>query len=582
MEPKRKITFKTVLIAFLALLGLFFIIIMLMPDDEEDRENEYEISDTDTREADEAEETGSEREAVADNRRDKVEEARERTQQSIEKRLKTEVDAISVGTDAKSATVMIYMNGSDLETNAGAASRDIEEMLSSGIGENVNVVLQTMGTKKWWDYGISSKTAQTWEIRDGELVLVRDKLGQLDCTSKDTLSEFINFGKKNYPADRYIFLFWDHGGGPVYGFGYDEWQSPEKSLTLSDMLKAFKENSDIHFDIIGMDCCIMANIETCYALAPFCRYALLSEDFESALGWSYTRWMERLENDPGISTPLLGKYIVDDIVEENENSPEGDSTSIGLFNVSTAMSLFSAWKDYAYKNEEALLGTNFSRLHLAKGRSSRGLLDLWLNDQSDVTLSDYYISDILALIESIDNESDEAKNLMSALKAAVVYYGHTEDKNELTGLSVSLPYGDEEFYDRLKDVYEDVGVDSEYIDWLGAFVEEDQEDYYDFSVFEDLWNGWADYESEYGCNISNGGACEYGYDYDSDEYADEWDEEYSDDDWIYDYDEELWYTYDDDMLYLYDDETELLYYYDEENDELYYYDEEDDDWYFAE
>lgn len=488
--------------------------------------------------------------------------------------------AITVDTNAATATVMIYVNGSDLETKAGEASGDIGEMIESGIGKNVNVIIQTMGTKEWQDYGISSKTSQTYKIENGKLKLIRDDLGQLDCTSAKTLSEFIGFCKSSYPADRYMLIFWDHGGGPVYGFGYDEWQTDENaSLTLAEMTAAFSEHNDIRFDLIGMDCCIMASMETLYAFAPYCKYALLSEDFESGLGWSYARWMKHLEEHPGISTPLLGKYIVDDIVKTNEEEYGGDSACLGLFNVSTAKSLYTAWKTYAYKNEDALLNKNYSRPHMAKGR---GFWDLWGFDESDVTLSDYYITDILALVENVDNDSDEAKSLMSALKAAVAYYGHTSDKNELTGLAVSLPYGDTYFYSQLKDVYTDIGFEKEYIDWLGQFVYSDgYEDYYDYGGFESSWGGWGAYENEYGCNISSGGSCEYGYDYDCDDYC-YYNEGNEDDNWIYDYEEDLWYCYEDDILYLYDEESDTIFYYDEYTDEIYYYDEEQDDWFLAE
>ncbi len=492
------------------------------------------------------------------------------------------IEAVSVGTDAKSATIMIYMNGSDLETQNGQATWDIAEMLSSGIGKNVNVIIQTMGTKKWKDYGISGKTAQTWRVEDGELSLLRDDLGQLDCTRADTLSEFVGYCKSSFPAERYLFLFWDHGGGPVYGFGYDEWQDEEDSLTIAEMSRAFSEHPDIHFDIIGMDCCIMASLETCYALAPYCKYTLLSEDFESGLGWSYRGWMRKFEENPGISTPLLGKEIVDTAIEANETSPDGDSASLGLFNESTAKTLFTAWKMFAYKNEDALLGKNYSRKHRAKGRGGKGFFSgLWDSDASDVTLSDYYISDILALVENIDNKSDEAKALTSALKASVAYFGHTSDKNELTGLAVSLPYGDSYFYKQLKSVYMDIDLDSEYIQWLEHFVSgSSYENFYDYDGFENSWEGWGAYESEYGCNILSG-SCEYGYDYDSGDYSGYDDDELSDD-WIYDYEEDLWYLYDDDMLFLYDEESDMIFYYDEEEDEIYYYDEDDDDWYLAE
>lgn len=498
------------------------------------------------------------------------------------RKLNADVEPVPVGTDAKSATIMIYMNGSDLETKYGEATWDISEMLSSGIGENVNVLIQTMGTRQWQDYGISGKTSQTWKIDNGELLPVRDGLGQLDCTLSETLSEFIDFSKSSYPAERYLFLFWDHGGGPVYGFGYDEWQDPEDSLTIAEMSRAFAEHPDVHFDIIGMDCCIMASLETCYALAPYCKYTLLSEDFESGLGWSYSGWMKKFEENPGMSTPLLGKEIVDAAIDANESSPDGDSACIGLFNESTVKNLFTAWKEYAYKNEDALLGTNYSRKHRAKGRGERGLPDdFWGTDQSYVTLSDYYISDILALTENIDNSSDEAKALTSALKAAVTYYGHTSDKNELTGLAVSLPYGDPDFYKQLKSVFMEIDIDSEYVQWLGHFVTDSSYDsYYDYGSFASFWGGWGDYESEYGGNLSNG-SCEYGYDYCSDECSGYEDEDDTDD-WIYDYEEDIWYLYEDDMLFLYDEESDTICYYDEDEDELYYYDENDDDWYLLE
>ncbi len=551
---------KHAIFVSLAVIGALFVILMMIPDDAvEDTESKKIKSGKDT----------------------KVSE----TQESKEKNSIENMETVSVGTDAKSATIMVYVNGSDLESNAGEASTDISEMVSSGIGENVNVIIQTMGTKKWDDtYGIDSSTAQTYEVADGGLSLVRDNLGQLDCTSEETLSEFIGFCKTNYPAERYIFVFWDHGGGPVYGFGYDEWQDEGQSLTIAEMSRAFSEHTDIHFDMIGMDCCIMADIETCYALAPYCKYTLLSEDFESGLGWSYTNFMKSLEENPGMSTPLLGKKIIDDIIEDNEESMSGDSACIALFNESTVESLFEAWKSYVYKNEEALFQKNFSKSHKAKGRTNKGFWDSWESDGSNVTLSDYYITDILALVESVDNESDEARSLMSALKACVAYYGHTSDKNELTGMAVSLPYGDSSFYEQLKTVYMELGIDEEYINWLSGFVTTSgYEDYYDYDSFESSWGGWADYESDYGANISSGGECEYAFDYDSydGDYYD-YDSGDSYDDWIYDYEEEMWYLYDDDVLYLYDDESNIMYYYDEEYDEIYYYDEEYDEWYLVE
>ena len=595
-------TIKKILIGILVILGILFILILLMPDDDADMksqsiETSAEKEESSSEEADSTSEKEDSSSEEADSSSEKEESSgNKRDDASPGGRGKdTDVEAVSAGTDAANATVMVYMNGSDLETEGGEATTDISEMLSSGIGDNVNVVIQTMGTRTWHDYGISSKTSQTYIIKDKSLELVRDDLGQLDCTKEETLSEFIGYCSDSYPADRYFFIFWDHGGGPVYGFGYDEWQAEDSSLTIDEMAKAFGKHKDVHFDIIGMDCCIMANMETCYALSPYCKYALLSEDFESGLGWCYKDWMKKLEENPGMSSPLLGKYIVDSIIEDNENSEDGDSSCIGLFNESTIKNLYSAWKEYAYLNEDALLGNNYSKKHMSKGRSSvddKGFWEMWGFDLSSVTLEDYYISDMLALVESIDSESNEAKNLISVLKAAVAYYGHTSDSNELTGMAVSLPYGDRDFYKRLKKVYKSVGFEDEYIEWLEKFVDsEGQDDFFDFGFFEDSWGGWGEYEEEYGCSDGN---CTNSWFYSddgswSDDFCENENSEYYDygdedsfDDWIYDYEEELWYLYEDGILYLYDDETDTTYYYDEDEDIVYAYDEENDEWYEAE
>ena len=474
-----------------------------------------------------------------------------------------DIEPVEIGSDAKSATVMIYMNGSDLETKAGEATTDLSEMIDSGVGENVNVIVQTMGTKRWQDYGISSKTSQIYRVYKGELELVRDNLGQLDCTESDTLSDFIDFGKKNYPADRYMLIFWDHGGGPVYGFGYDEWQPDTESLTLDEIQEALRENSDITFDIIGMDCCIMANLETCYVLSPFCKYAVLSEDFESGLGWSYTEWMKLLEENPGISTPLLGKKIIDGMVAANENDDEaGGSSTMILVNERAVPDLVKKWTEYAYKNSDKLLGSNYSKLHKAIGRGFiETFFDSWEDDESPVTMDNYYVSDMMSIVESVGQEDEVTDNLRTSLKDCVAYFGHTSDKNELTGLAVSLPYGDRDFYDQLVSVYSKCGFDKKYIDWLERFVSaKGSDDYCDYSGFEDSWCGWGTYEQGWGSGSM---------DEDSD-------------DWEYDYEEKIWYLYEDGNVYLYDDESDIMFFYDEYEDTLYYYDEEDDDWYIAE
>ncbi|MBR6646103.1 MAG: hypothetical protein IKL09_01140 [Clostridia bacterium] len=66
------------------------------------------------------------------------------------------------GADGKSATLMVYMVGSDLESKGGAATNDLQEMADSGVDlSKVNVVVYAGGSKKWHNDNISEDSGHT-------------------------------------------------------------------------------------------------------------------------------------------------------------------------------------------------------------------------------------------------------------------------------------------------------------------------------------------------------------------------------------------------------------------------------------
>lgn len=400
-------------------------------------------------------------------------------------------------------TVLVFMNGSNLETDSGEATEDIAEMIAGGYTENVNILIQTMGTKKWWNYNISSRRTQRYQVVQNDLKLVDDSLGYLSPAEAGSLSSFVEWGAKNYPASRYELIFWDHGAGPVYGFGYDELGDEDDTLTLDEMQSALSD-AGVYFDFIGMDCCLMSSLEVCCALRDYCDYTILSEDFESGLGWSYTNWVKKLRRDPTISTEKLGQVIIDDMVTANErNTDYGDNAILTMVDEGMMKVLFSSWVDFAYANEDALLGKNYStELSRARGgrdallAQQRGMFSDWLYSDLDYygsaatyDMSDYYVTDILATAQTI--KSTESQALSAALAEAIVYSRSTDGDANLSGLSVTLPYGDREFYNELKTVFSNCGLDSEYITWLGKFVDTGSAyDFADFSNWENRWDGW--------------------------------------------------------------------------------------------
>lgn len=540
-------------IGFLVLLAIvvLFIIWLLTDDEEYDDKNEIGLSQT----------VAQENTTVADVNQEQT------TSVSPADAFLRNPQARIKGNGEDRVTVFVYMNGSDLESDDNEATTDLQEMIQAGGSDKVNILVQTMGTKKWSkSLGIASDRSQIWCINNTGFNLVRDDLQQLDCTSGDTLRNFVTWGVSNYPADRYILLFWNHGGGPVYGFGYDQWQGENDALTI-DEIQAALRSSGVYFDFIGMDCCIMSSLEVCCALYDFCDYTILSEDFESGYGWAYTEWLKKLYNNTSITIPELGKTIVDEMV--NYNRINDEEAILAVIDEGAMKVLYTAWENFAYANDNTLKGRNYGqkRTRALGDRVSpllreKGFLSNWLfGDSDEASLSEYYINDIMAVAKNVS--SKESESLSAALTKSIVYLGVTDGDSGLTGLSVTLPYGDEEFYQELKGVFSNCGFDEGYIDWLGEFVDaEGSDNYFDYDDWSENWsddwfeddadsdwedNSWSlwdilfgDWEEEsydelnddYGWGWSNRGYEDW-YNDSYDDWGDDFDEWNIGDDWYY-------------------------------------------------
>ena len=120
-------------------------------------------------------------------------------------------------------TVLVYLCGSNLESEMGAASDDIREMLASGAGASgaVNVLAATGGSARWQAYGISGARVQYYSL-NGDAPLLLAEAGRASMGSADTLAAFLRYGLANAPAERTALILWDHGGGLVYGLCEDE------------------------------------------------------------------------------------------------------------------------------------------------------------------------------------------------------------------------------------------------------------------------------------------------------------------------------------------------------------------------
>jgi hypothetical protein len=156
-------------------------------------------------------------------------------------------------------------------------------MLNADLSDKVNVLVYTGGCKKWQNSAVSSTTNQIWQVKDEGMICLEKDLGSHAMTDPDNLSWFIRWCEKNYPANRKALIFWDHGGGSVSGYGYDEKFARDGSMDLAEIDEALTDGG-VRFDFVGFDACLMATTETALMLGKHADYLIASEETEPGSG----------------------------------------------------------------------------------------------------------------------------------------------------------------------------------------------------------------------------------------------------------------------------------------------------------
>lgn len=94
-------------------------------------------------------------------------------------------------------------------------------------------------------------------------------------------------------------------------------------------------------NVLGFDACLMAMAETAYAFTPHVNVVVASEELEPAAGWRYSKWMDRLVANPGMSDRQLGSTLVNMYREQYGNEYLTTLSAINLTNFRTALGQLS-------------------------------------------------------------------------------------------------------------------------------------------------------------------------------------------------------------------------------------------------
>lgn len=372
-------------------------------------------------------------------------------------------------------TVLVYLNGSDLESSwseeyevySGAASTDLEEMTSGLSGDDVQVIVETGGTLNWANSQISGEQNQRWAVNEGSLKKMAD-IGAKNMGESQTLADFVTWGVKNYPANRYALIFWDHGGGSVLGFGSDELFDGD-SLTLNEIgagLAAAYEKTGKKLELVGFDACLMATLETAHQLSPYAEYMIASQELEPGHGWDYVGALGYLSSEPYASGAEFGKAIVDTYKEHATVFGEEKSITLSVTDLDKVPAVVQAL-DALVKEAGPIITEDTKRFYsFAEGRSKA--------EDYGSTTAHGGITDMADLASIAKNVSGQYPNTADALKnaihSAVVYNMNSQGRPGASGLSIYFPHKDKENFENNLSVYDGIGFSEVYNDFLNRYI----------------------------------------------------------------------------------------------------------------
>ncbi len=330
----------------------------------------------------------------------------------------------------KDWTLLIYLVGSDLESGGESGTNDLAEMKAAGSTNNVNVVVLTGGANKdGW------RTPKSWLIKDGEQMPLEFQASDNAMSTPQNITDFVNWGIQNYPANKIMLTFWNHGAD-IRGYGVDETSNMQMSVPqITDAVgKTDYVKTGNRFEIIGFDACLMATLEVQSSLKDYGSYFIGSEETEPGHGWNYTPIIQAMEGGNATTGDVLGRIVVDGFKAQAEQEETSNVTLaiIDLSKISTLESTLETLFDRIKQDSKV------RSLHKARGEAEEYSKSIKNPEYSEDMVD---VGDLMKRLKSVDPDlSMEADAVLSAVKNAVIHNVKDMTRPLATGISMYIPH----------------------------------------------------------------------------------------------------------------------------------------------
>jgi len=210
-------------------------------------------------------------------------------------------------------TILVYMNAaSDLHP---FSVLNVNQMESIAQNSDVRFVLQWKQTRDIYPNSSFDGTRRMLVKPDttGAIAseVIQDMGTEVDMGDKATLTQFINWGKTNYPADRYGIVMWSHGNGwrrgerPSRAASYDD--QTGNAIQIWELADAIGQDQ---FEFLAWDMSLMQMTEVAYEIKDSVDYVVGSEESPPGEGYPYDTVFSSWRDNPNASTRQLLQSFV--------------------------------------------------------------------------------------------------------------------------------------------------------------------------------------------------------------------------------------------------------------------------------
>ncbi|MCK4403986.1 MAG: PEGA domain-containing protein [candidate division Zixibacteria bacterium] len=209
-------------------------------------------------------------------------------------------------------TILGYFDGNHSQDRAPDGGsyviKDLQELEQIGSTEEVQVLVM-LGSAK------TDGNCKYYHIKKDSSEVLFD-VGKPDMSNPATLRNFISYGVQNYPAEHYMLIINDHGGG-WKGICSDTINGDGNWMSLPELSSAL---AGFGFDIIWFYTPSMATAEVAYQIKDRAEYMIASQFKwypDNIMGSA--EWLPYLTDNPDREVRLFAKKVTEEIYDAAQN-----------------------------------------------------------------------------------------------------------------------------------------------------------------------------------------------------------------------------------------------------------------------